>query len=206
MARIHRVGLMGKLYDRRDLEHDLEDIDRCEQENSQQIAAGTFPGFKAGAANRIFDEERQRAKMRLLRTSQLVSDLRFALALWRGCPKCYTDAQGKQRGCKAHAFILRRAKNAIHWATQDNLAKRISSGRERPDEQAHDGSCNKWEQWYFRDKREGAWPVGGDSAWTKEQYGALDYRGWLQMLFEEEEITYPELAAEKARLRGETAP
>lgn len=201
---------MGKLYDKRDLEFDLGVIDKLEQQTSAEILAGTFPALKASEVSRIFDEERQHCKMKRLRSTQLVADLRGALAIWRACPHCTTDAAGRQRGCKAHNLILRRAKSAIHWAAEDNLQRRINSGQQREDDAPHDGACNKWESWYFKDRREGIWPGtlahtynGPELDKLREQYGSLDYRGWLRFVYENEEMTHPEYASELRRLRGE---
>lgn len=201
---------MGKLYDRRDMEFDLGVIDRLEQETSQQILAGTLSALKSKLIIDLFDKERQKCKMQLLRTSQLVADLRSALALFRACPHCVTNAAGKQRPCDAHKAILGRAKRAVKFAADENLARRAANGQMRPgDEVFHDGAPNRWEAWYWADRKVGVWP--GTHAWTgtqsdldkmREQYDSLDYRGWLKMLLQEEEISYPEYCLEMERLRG----
>lgn len=194
---------MGKLYDKRDLEFDLDTIERMQQETSRQILAGTFPAMKARQLDELFEKERQRSKMQLLRTSQLVADLRSALGVFHACPHCATSSDGKQRACKAHAAFLTRAKRAIHWAAQDNLARRDAAGVSRGDDEAaaaHNGELNEWEAWYYSDRREGVWP--GDTNYNLAQYGSLDYRGWLAMLLEEEEISYEDYTKEMQRLKG----
>lgn len=202
---------MGKLYDRGDLRYDLDEIDKLEQGISQQILAGTFPAQKSTQAIELCDKERTRCKMRLLRSGALMRDLRAALKLFNACPHCFTDeATGKQHACGAHKESLSKAKQAIHFAIEENTARRLAAGRTRPDEDGEvEGNLNEYETWYFSDRREGIWP--GSPAFPldqetvrkyKEQYGSLDYRGWLQMLLQEEEIPYPCYVAELERLRG----
>jgi hypothetical protein len=183
-----------------------------EQQVSAQIAVGTFNPLNSKQAVELLDKERQVCKMRLLRSSQLIGDLRYALGRFRACPHCQMVG-GKQRPCGAHKLQLLKAKRAIHWAAEDNLARRAAAGTMRPDDEGelHDGAPNEWEAWYFADRRLGIWPGTKDSTFTqselarmKEQYGSLDYRGWLQMLLEEEEITLPAYTTELSRLRGET--
>jgi hypothetical protein len=192
---------MGKLYDKRDCEFDLAQIDKLEQEVSSQVLAGTFDALKVPLTVALFEKERVRCRMEVLRSGSLVRDLRGALALFRACPHCTTNALGKQRPCGAHAAIVGKAKRAIHYAVEDNQAKRAANGTTRDADETHDGALNEWETWYYADRRNGVWP--GDVAYVREQYGSADYRGWLTMLLQEEEIPYAVYHSELVRLRGE---
>jgi hypothetical protein len=198
---------VGNLYDKRDLEHDLGEIDKLEQTVSRNIVDGTFDAMHAAQADSLFEAERRRCKIRKLRSDQLISDLRVALALYRACPHCHDAPNGRQRPCGAHKAIVNGAKKAIHWATQDNLGRRAAAGTSRPDEDgdASSGECNQWETWYYADRRAGIWPGETSAAieYNKEHYDTLDYRGWLRMLLHEEEISLDEYQGEMARLRGE---
>jgi len=196
---------VGKLYDKRDMAFDLDCIDRMEQANSQQILAGTFPAMKAKEALELFAAERQHCKMLYLRSKQLVADLRNALRMFRNCPRCFEDAAGKQKACSAHFHILRAAKRAVHYAVEDNLARRNASGQQRSDEEIHDGSLNEWETWYYKDRRTGCWPGSNADmvAYNQEHFDTLDYRGWLRMMLFNEEIPLEDYVKEQKRLRGE---
>lgn len=191
---------MGKLYDKQDMEYDLACIDKLEQGISQQIIAGTFPALRAKQATDECEKERQRCKMKLLRSGQLVADLRGAMALFRACPHCY-EAGGKQHPCDAHKLLVNKAKRAIKFAVDDNEARRGAMGQTRNDE--HNSECNEWETWYWADKRNHVWPgnTPEELAYNKEQFDRLDYRGWLNMLYFNEEMSYDEFRGELARLR-----
>jgi hypothetical protein len=195
---------MGKLYDRRDLEFDLHAIDDLEAGISRQVLAGTFPACRVPETVRLFEKERQRCKMQLLRTGQLISDLTHAMRLFRMCPHCATTTGGKQMPCSAHKLIVHKAKQAVHFAAEDNLARRMAAGQVRGDD-GHDGACNTWEAQYWNDRRNKAWPGQSpeELAYNKETFGSLDYRGWLQMMrYSAEEISDADYASEQKRLRG----
>lgn len=196
---------MGKLYDKQDMEFDVAQIDKLEQENSAQIANGTFPALKARLAADLFEKSRMRCKMTMLRSFQLLADLRGALALFKKCPHC-VEASGKQKPCNAHRDIVQGAKKAVFWAGEENLARRATLGISLADDEPTPGAdepanpLNEWETWYYSDRRNGVWP--GDAAYAVAQYGSADYRGWLQMLLEEEEIPLEAFHTEQERLRG----
>ena len=92
----------------------------------------------------------------------------------------------------------------LKWAGEDNMPTRLAQGRVWGDEEpktAEERSLNEWEQMYYRDRREGSWPWVS-ATWSKREYGDLGYRGWLEFLYEEGEMPYPDYLAEKARLQG----
>jgi hypothetical protein len=197
---------VGKLYDRRDLEFDLHAIDDLEAGISRQVLAGTFPACKVPETVRLFEKERQRCKMQLLRTGQLISDLTHAMRLFRMCPHCATTTGGKQLPCSTHKLIVHKAKQAVHFAAEDNLARRMAAGqmRSEDDDSTHDGSSNQWETLYWADRRNKVWPGQSrdELEYNREQFGSLDYRGWLEMMrWSAEEISETEYSTELARLR-----
>jgi len=129
-----------------------------------------------------------------------MADLRGAMSLFRACPHCFEE-DGRRRACDAHKAIVNAAMLAVKWAGEDNMATRLAQGRVWGDEEprtAEDRHLNEWERWYYRDKKEGIWP--GDATWAKREFGDLGYRGWLQFIFEEEEISYADYVGEKERL------
>jgi hypothetical protein len=197
---------MGKLYNRRDLEFCLNYIDHLEQQLSTEVVLGNFPAVQIPATVRMFEKERQRQRMQLLQTGRLVSDLSHALRVWRACGACYTDANGRQKGCERHKEMLNKAKSAVYWAGERNIARRLAMHQpEEPDLDTHDGECNAFERKYFEDRRNGSWPgqTRGELAYNKEHFGSLDYRGWLNMMrWSAEEISEAEFSSELARLKG----
>lgn len=215
---------MGKLFDRTDHIWEMAQIDRAEQEASNNLTGLQLVQLegvgrsdklrlersKTGAAVGYFEKLRRASRMKLLKTGQLMSDLRVAMALFKACPYC-SETQGKLRICQVHKKQVNGAMMAVKWAGEENMATRLAQpgrvwGDEEPTSQAERG-LNHWEQWYYNDKKEGVWP--GTLAYTgsqqdvdnlRKEYGSLDYRGWLQFIFEEEEIPYEEFLREKARL------
>lgn len=180
---------MGKLYDQRDLEFDLDMLDKMEQGLSADIVAGTISGFAVRGLVSQFDKERRVCRMKLLNSGALMRDLRHAERLANACPCPHHKRQ--------FGLLCKRAKAMA----EENEARRATLGIVRTDDAAtHDGACNQWETWYFSDKREGVWP--GDAAYALREYGNLGYRGWLQMLLENEEIPQADYAAELRRLGG----
>lgn len=213
---------MGRLYDRTDLEWELDHIERLEQETNAKIARGELSGMAISELNHssewrlgrygrekacrtIFDQERQRARMRLLRTGQLISDFSHAKRVTRACGACHTDATGRVKACPLHKRIWRQATLAIKFAAEENELRRISLGQPtRPDDAPHDGACNHWEAWYFSDRRDGIWPgqTAQELAYNKEAFESLDYRGWLNMMrYSAEEISEEDFRQELKRLQ-----
>lgn len=217
---------MGKLYNPRDLEFDLARIDRLEadaQRTLDPLKLAQLDGRCRTIENRdgkrsyrysgsVFDTVRQSCKMQLLRTRQVIRDLAYARSVIQACGRCFTDADGNTRYCGPHRKYIALFR-MVKMMGEENVAKRLSEGRPAEDgTEERDGSLNKWEEWYFRDRLEGVWPghMPPVKEWTpdelgalKEQYGSLDYRGWLTMVLQEEEITAVEYSNELARLRGE---
>jgi len=214
---------MGKLYDRVDLEWELNCIDTLEQETNSAIANGTLDAMAMAQINistewrlgrygrerqqrTIFDAERQRAKMRLLRTGQLISDFGWAKRLTGACGSCLKDAKGKVKACAVHRPIWRKATQAIKYAAEENEARRIALKQpERHGEENHESNCNQWETAYFADRRIGAWPGQSreELAYNKENFESLDYRGWLNMMrYSAEEISEADFRSELRRLGG----
>lgn len=205
---------MSKLFDKIDHAWELAQIDRAEQQ-----ASGSMTGFelarlddvgqseryrlmrsKTGSPSGNFQKLRARSRMKLLKTGQLMSDLRRAMSIARGCPKCDVDGE-KTRTCDAHRSMVRGCIMAVKYAGEDNMPTRLAQGRVWGDEErlpAEERGLNKWEKWYYEDRRAGIWP--GDATWAKREFGSLDYRGWLEMVKEESEIPYEEYLSEKRRL------
>lgn len=223
---------MSKLFDRIDHEWEMKQIDEAEQlasrtlsgfgmaalDGSQRQIRGKEGTLKSVGQRSEWDRLRARSRMKLLKTGQLMADLRFARGLFKACPKCHTNADGKERACDAHKSILRKTMMAVKYAGEDNMQTRLAQGRVWGDDDAvatEDRGLNQWEQTYREDQRKGIWP--GTPLWStkcaqkgknpadelarmKEQYGSLGYPGWLEMLFQIDEITSEEYRAEKARL------
>lgn len=196
---------MGKLYDRKDMEFELQLLDQTEQELSGKILRGEFDPLRSKQATELIDKQRSRCRMNLLRSGQLMRDLRYALSVFNRCPSCFTDAEKKRRPCPQHKVLVKKASSAVYWAGLDNAPLRAAQGRPEDGEDfAHDGACNEWEQWYFRDLREKVWPgqTQDERDYNKNEYGSIDYRGWLAMLLENEELSYAAYQSELARLRA----
>jgi hypothetical protein len=208
---------MGKLYDRRDMEFELREIDKLEVRAGQTLAPidfakldGTMKRHEDRSGKRtfrysgsIFEKARRSARMQLLRSGSLMRDLRYAMGLFKSCAHCFTDAQQRRRPCDKHRAIVQKASSAVYWAGQDNLELRAAQGRTDEAEEVHDGGCNELEQWYYQDKRDKVWPgVTPEAlAYNKERYDSLGYVGWLNMLLDEEEISLSQHQAELVRLR-----
>jgi hypothetical protein len=227
---------MSKLFDKLDHVWELAQIDQAEieaahgHEGPDGQRTGQLTGFqlarlegvgrsdryrlaksKVGPAVGQFETLRRRSRMKLLKTGQLMADLRYAMSLFKACPKCVL-VEGQHRACEAHRKIVRTAMLAVKYAGEDNMATRLAQGRvwgEEDPTERH-SSLNEWEQWYLKDKREGVWPgthaYTGSATnldWLKREYGSLDYRGWLAMMLEEEEIPLREYECEKARLNAQ---
>jgi hypothetical protein len=216
---------MSKLFDKKDHAWELAQIDRAEQEAASQLtgfelarmedvgrsALYRLSRSKLGPAVGAFEKLRSRSRMKLLKTVQLMNDLRQAMALFKACPHCKEDAKGLH-ACEAHRKIVRGSMLAVKYAGEDNMPTRLAQGRVWGDEEpvpAHERQLNEWEAWYYRDKRDGIWP--GTMAYTgsvddvaklRQEYGSVDYKGWLQFIFEEEEISYGDFIAEKERLNA----
>jgi len=214
---------MGKLYDRRDLEWELDYIERLEREYHIAVANGEIPAMSLGEINistkwgvgrygrekqpvTVFDKERQRAKMRLLRTGQLISDFSHAKRVTRACGGCHVGADGKVKACDVHKTMWRQATLNLKFAAEENEARRVALGQPaRNDDAPHESECNAWERWYFSDKRDGVWPgrTPEQLAYNKEQFERLDYRGWLNMMrYDAEEMSEEEFRSELRRLGG----
>lgn len=185
---------MGKLYDRHDLECDLDDLDALEQSAAQQIAAGTLDALKAPAIVEMFDKERRRARMDLLRTGQIMSDLRAAEACFNRRP----SETNKRR------FTY--CKRVAHWAGIENLRRRQVAGRLRPSDNL-DGAVSQifreipneltaTEKRYLHDFREGNWPYEGAAL-----DGYVGYTGWLLWSFQRGKITHDEYTEAREALK-----
>lgn len=159
-----------------------------------------------------FDLERKRERMKLLRTGSLLGDLSFAQSNFDKCPSCHMERRGTKtlaRECPLHSPALKRAKSSIYWAGERNLEERNLRGQIRAEglqtakialeglERSSSGmELNHWEAWYQRDKAQGIWPNDA------ERYDCSpDYKGWLEMLFTNEEMTEAEYLEELGRVR-----
>jgi hypothetical protein len=238
---------MGRLYDRRDLEWNLNYWNRLESRLNADIANGLMPastlnaiityrgsstpqpGWPRGKPDRhvalkdSFELERKRERMKLLRTGQLLRDLDYWRKAFLACKDCYSTktAEGKNKdvACDEHNEGLSGAKSAVYWAGEHNEEERAARGQIRPKEVSTvlttedeaflkslgispsaegENPLNKWESWYQRDKAAQSWPRDAS------QYDVTpDYKGWLNMLLQNEEMTEREYLAELQRLKDD---
>lgn len=215
---------MSKLFDRLDHEWELAQIDKAEQQVGTQLTGFQLASLeqvgrsdryrlaksKVGPAVGYFEKLRRASRMKLLRTGQLMSDLRKAVAICKACPGCSETESGGWRCCEKHATFFKGYTDAqgkrqpgvfmaVKWAGEDNMQTRLAQGRVWGEDEAEltrDGSLNRFEKWYSDDKRDGQW-TGLDA---KRYDVPFTYLGWLEARLEDEEITFPEFSAEKARL------
>jgi hypothetical protein len=131
--------------------------------------------------------------------------------------------------CKEHIEGYTKAKSDVWWAGERNLDERNARGQRRTEDalttkEALEGTelptgletlervndafgrtnittnpLNKWEALYQRDKASDNWTERDARRYEVEP----DYKGWLRMLLEEEEMTEQEYLNELARLRRE---
>jgi hypothetical protein len=171
----------------------------------------------------FFRYEAQKERFKLLKTGRLLSNLRAWEAIFKACPKCYQETarvgdKTIDRPCADHEEGYKKAKSDVWWAGEHNEAERVARGQIRTDtdttpegheQLAVEGSTNtldtnplnKWEARYQRDKAEDLW-----SARDAKRYEVQpDYKGWLRMLLEEEEMTEKEYLDELQRLRDEAS-
>lgn len=161
-----------------------------------------------------FELERKRERFKLLRSGQLLHNLDVWEKLFKACSKCYVGwSRGKTKNmpCPEHEEGYRKAKSDVYWAGENNIAERNLRGQHRvetpaPSQEVLEGlpastgtnELNKWETWYQRDKAEGNWPAD-----AKTYDVDPDYKGWLNMLLQNEEMTEHEYLTELGRLRDE---
>ena len=174
-------------------------------------------GCKAYKVRDGFELERKRERMKLLRTGSLLRELDTQRKLFRACSNCYVGVgtRGKSKGksvdrpCEVHGPGLKAAKSAVYWAGEHNIAERNARGQRRAEgvvtaQEALEGiprnsnELNKWEAWHLEDVKAGIWPQSASDYDTTP-----DYKGWLEMLLQNEEIDEPEYLAELKRLREE---
>ena len=228
---------MGRLYDRKDLAFNLQYWNRMEMEFHAAIANGDIAAselnnvisdpmacdcaspcgrkhFKHTLQRDWFGLQRKREQMKLLRTGSLLRDLERARRDFDACPKCYQGVgkggKTKDVACDEHKEPLNKAKSAVYWAGERNIAERNSRGQKRADglstaqealeglpvSSTSSGELNRWEAWYQRDKAAGIWPKDAQYYDTTP-----DYKGWLEMIREIEEMTESEYLTELQRLR-----
>lgn len=205
---------MGKLYDRRDRDYELGVIDQLESHLSSQVLAGTIDALHVPETVELFLRSRQACNMKLLRSGQLMRDLRAAERSFNRVPS------------ESNKFRFSLCKKAVYWAGKENLERRASEGQLRPGDvvensteanwgtregksaipvgTGHDGSCNMWEKWYLSDLREGIWPgLTTDERRENDLDYGQGYMGWLRMLKFNEEIEERDFRSELARLTEE---
>jgi hypothetical protein len=231
---------MGLLYDKQDLAWNTEYWNRMEMHLHKDIANGLMPastleatityassrkplpGWPNGKPDRhvrykdVFELERKRERMKLLRTGQLLHELGIWRKRFLACKDCYSTKtpEGKNRdvACDEHNEGLSRAKSDVYWAGRHNEEERASRGQRRnelalPTQEASvphtpgANELNKWETLYQRDKAEGAWPLtpGEQRLYDVEN----SYRGFLNKLLQDEEMSETEYLGELQRLRNE---
>jgi hypothetical protein len=162
-------------------------------------------------------------RFKLLRTGQLLGALRAWEAIFKACPKCYQETgvggKTKDRPCTEHEAGYKKARSDVWWAGERNQEERAARGQVRTDEnpdakstetlervEALRGSktletnpLNKWEAQYQRDKASDSWTAQDARLYEVE----CNYKGWLRMLLENEEMTEKEYLQELDRLRNE---
>jgi hypothetical protein len=246
---------MGKLYDRRDLAWNTLYWQQQEQQWHRAIANGHLPAsvldevityetalrIKTENVFQVDDKrpsrhmrrkdtwpyEIQKERFKLLRTGQLLSNLKAWEAIFKACPKCYQETArvgGKttDRPCADHEEGYKKAKSDVWWAGERNIEERAARGQVRtddsPESQGQAGletlqrvddpfgrtsittnPLNKWEARFQRDKAQDLWTERDARRYEVQP----DYRGWLRMLLEEEELTEKEYLDEVQRLRNE---
>lgn len=252
---------MGRLYDRQDLTWNTLFWQRKEAQLSIDIAEGrigsdvlnsviSYPS-KARVRGEnghylpddvrptrhmrlkdIFAYEIQKERFKLLRTGQLLANLKAWEAIFKACPNCHQEVSRKDkdktidRPCTEHEEGYRKSRSDVWWAGERNVADREARGQKRHDEtpapavtgqdeaflksvgiaglaDEPQNPLNKWEMAYQRDKAEGAWPLT-----VKEQrlYDVENsYKGWLNKLLQDEELTEKEYLDELQRLRAEAS-
>lgn len=230
---------MGALYDRQDLEWNLNYWNRMEMRLHRDIANGlmpastleatvTFPsshtpqpGWPQGYPDKhvryrdVFDLQRKRERMKLLRTGSLLAELGMWRRKFLACKDCYSTKtpEGKNLdvACDEHNEGLSRAKSAVYWAGRHNEEERQERGQRRAEaprtqlrpegipETAGAQELNKWETQYQREKASGIWTPAD----AKREDVETGYRGWLEFLWESDEMSEMEYLGELARLREE---
>lgn len=231
---------MGRLYDKEDLAWNLKYWRTQETLLNMKIANGevdksilnmtiSYPGREgpdgwAARHMRVrdkWDYECKREYYKLLKTGQLLGNLRAWEGIFKACSKCYVRVRkGKtfDEPCDEHSVGYRTAKSAVYWAGERNLAERNERGQVRAEgvvtaQEALEGveptiadrnepqnPPNKWEVQYATDKAEGMWP-GPANERARIYEVEPNYKGWLRMLLEEEEMTETEYLQELQRLR-----
>lgn len=221
---------MGRLYDRQDLAWNLKYWRQQETELNRRIANGevdksilnvvvSYPGRKGedGWPSRHlkirdkWDYECKREYGKLMKTGQLIGNLKAWETIFKACPNCYVRIYRRKEfdlPCDEHAFGYRKAKSDVWWAGEHNIEERDARGQVRAEgletpmvnKDEPQNPLNKWEVLYAEDKASGAWPgTNGDMA----RYYEVEptYKGWLRMILEEEEMTETEYLGEMQRLR-----
>lgn len=161
---------------------------------------GKEGSLKSVGEHSEWDKLRARSRMKLLRSGQLMSDLRGMKALCKRCPGCSIGEDGNIKGCDTHRSMLRKCIMAVKYAGEENMPTRLAQGRVWGDDEAEAREANPlnaWERWYSDDKKAGQWT----SRDAKRYDVDWNYLGWLEARLEDEEITFPEYVAEKERIR-----
>lgn len=199
---------MGKLYDRRDRDWEYAELDRMESDISRFVLEGTIDPMAVPGLVEDFRKTRQACNMKLLKSGQLMRDLRAAERSFNRVPS------------ESNKFRFSICKKAVYWAGKSNLERRAAANQLRPGDvlvesitgadnrpsngrPEGDGFCNAWERWYLSDLKTGIWPgLTVDERRENELDYGLGYKGWLRMLRFHEEIEQGDFESELARLSG----
>jgi hypothetical protein len=166
-----------------------------------------------------FAYEIQKERFKLLRTGMLLSNLKAWAAIFKACPNCHQEVSKKAKSglkdvpCSAHEEGYLKAKSDVWWAGEHNVEERLARGQIRAQgivtaQEAVEGlvastftenPLNKWESAYQRDKAQQAWTADDARIYEVEP----NYKGWLRMMLENEEMSEGEYLDELGRLRNE---
>lgn len=175
-----------------------------------------------------FEHERKRERGKLFRTGLLLSELHRQEALFKACTECHyrVGKKGSRKGrkiavpCNLHKDGFKKAKSDVWWAGERNVAERLERGqvRDEPDvaidttitdadrgflksvgiadtDEPHNG-LNEWERMHLEAKLDGSFMQ------DVEFYDVEPtYKGYLNILLQEGEMTEKEYLDEMRRLR-----
>lgn len=173
----------------------------------------------------FFAYEIQKERFKLLKTGMLLSNLKAWEAIFKACTNCHQEVSKKDakktidRPCAEHETGYKKAKSDVWWAGERNIEERMARGQVRTDDgdtvpvgtetlqvvgqtkTLETNPLNKWEAAYQRDKASNAWTQEDAKLYEVQP----DYKGWLRMMLENEEMSEKEYLTELQRLRDEAA-
>lgn len=187
------------LYNKRDLEFDLDCLDRLEQETNAKMLTSPGLAMNAKLLGQLFDKERRRCRMRLLNSGSLIGDLRAAEKEFDRVP----SESNKERRERMFKRVIRAAgaNNQRHKTT--GLAERKPA---EPGAETDEHGCSSLERAFFADVRPRPDPLLGCTIAPRWPYEGCEhdypesdrngqtrgYLAWLHWKFEKGEITRKE--------------